>query len=338
MIDRQSQIAAFVANAGWADAARVNIAGDASARRYQRLTREGVSPSRAILMDAPGSAAASCEPFIAIAQHLRHLGLSAPAHYASDPEAGLLLIEDLGDDLFARLIVADPPCQNRLYTGATDVLLTLRTAPVPPGLPRADAGTLAALTDLALTDYAGAIVPMMSDQARRRLLNRFEDILRPALRGDPVLILRDYHAENLLWLPDRDGVARVGLLDFQDAMVGHPAYDLVSLLQDARRDVPPATEARMIDHYLTASGEDDHAFRTTYAVIAVQRHLRILGVFARLATKYGKPGYIDLIPRTWDHLVRGLDHPALAPVADTLLQHMPPPNTENLTLLRATCP
>jgi len=149
-----------------------------------------------------------------------------------------------------------------------------------------------------------------------------------------VVIQRDYHAENLLWLPDRDGVARVGLLDFQDAMLGHPAYDLVSLLQDARRDVPAEIELSMTRRFIDRSGVDEHGFRTAYAVLGVQRNLRILGVFARLSLDYGKPHYVDLIPRVWAHLRRGVDHPAMAPVADLLLQTLPLPTADNLNRLK----
>ena len=148
------------------------------------------------------------------------------------------------------------------------------------------------------------------------------------------MILRDYHAENLIWLPGRKGIARVGLLDFQDAMTGHRAYDLVSLLQDVRRDVPAGIETRMLARYIDGSGTNDHAFRTAYAVLGAQRNLRILGVFARLATDYGKPRYVDLIPRVWAHLVRDLDHPALAPVAQMLVDTLPAPSPETLQRLR----
>ena len=145
-----------------------------------------------------------------------------------------------------------------------------------------------------------------------------------------VLVQRDYHAENLLWLPDRQGVARVGLLDFQAARAGHRAYDLVSLLQDARRDVPAGVEMRMLDRYIAKTGVDELGFRTAYTVLGVQRNLRILGVFARLSLDYGKPQYVNLIPRVWDHMNRGLEHPALAPVADIIRGAMPAPTPKFL--------
>lgn len=167
-----------------------------------------------------------------------------------------------------------------------------------------------------------------------RFEDHFEDILRESVKGDPVLVQRDYHAENLLWLPGRNGVARVGLLDFQDARAGHCAYDLVSLLQDARRDVPAAIEMQMIDRYISAAGVDESGFRTAYNVLGVQRNLRILGVFSRLSQEYGKPHYVDLIPRVWSHFIRGLEHPALATVANLLRESLPPPTPDNLDKLR----
>jgi len=151
-----------------------------------------------------------------------------------------------------------------------------------------------------------------------------------------VVIQRDFHAENMIWLPDRTGVQRVGLLDFQTAMLGHPAYDLVSMLQDVRRNVRPGTEMRMVNRYIAATGQNDHDFRTAYALLGVQRNLRILGVFARLATEYGKPQYVDLIPAAWAHLMRGLEHPALVTVADLLRGALPQPTPENLDRLRQT--
>ena len=152
-----------------------------------------------------------------------------------------------------------------------------------------------------------------------------------------VLIQRDYHAQNLLWLPDRTGVARVGLLDFQDAMLGHRAYDLVSLLQDARRDVPPAIEDAMIGHYIAETHADPETFRTAYAVLGAQRNLRILGVFARLCLRDGKAHYVDLIPRVWNHLMRDLEHPALTDVGQIVQNTLPPPTPAILQKVKDQC-
>jgi len=152
-----------------------------------------------------------------------------------------------------------------------------------------------------------------------------------------VLIQRDFHAENLLWLPNRTGVQRVGLLDFQDARTGHPAYDLVSLLKDARRDVPAKVERAMIARYVQNTNSDPRAFDAAYQLLGVQRNLRILGVFARLSLHFNKPHYVDLIPRTWAHLMQGLSHPALKKLRDQVLKDLPPPTPENLTVLKEKC-
>jgi hypothetical protein len=163
------------------------------------------------------------------------------------------------------------------------------------------------------------------------------ELLAPLENAPQVLIQRDYHAENLLWLPERKGAARVGLLDFQDAMSGHAAYDLVSILQDARRDVPPAIEAAMIDRYIAQNPQDKEAFRAAYAILGVQRNLRIVGAFAKLCIDLGKPRYIDLIPRVWEFVERNLAHPALAPVANHIRTTLPAPTPDALSTLKSKC-
>jgi aminoglycoside/choline kinase family phosphotransferase len=174
-----------------------------------------------------------------------------------------------------------------------------------------------------------------------RHIKRFRDIFHPLAKSldavAKVVILRDYHAENLLWLPERTGTAMTGLLDFQDALLGHPAYDLVSILQDARRDVAPQTETDMIAYYLANTGKDEAAFQTAYALLGAQRNLRILGIFARLCQRDGKPHYVDLIPRVWSYVQRDLAHPALADVADVLASSLPAPTNDFLEDLRARC-
>ncbi len=333
MVERAAARAAFLASVGWSDATRVPLAGDASGRRYDRLTR-ATDGAGAVLMDAPPDTCGDIAPFRRIDEILRARGFSAPAIHASDPTCGFLLLEDLGDDLFARVIDRDPTRAHELYAAATDVLLALRTAP-PAGLMPANTETLCALTDLAFSHYRTGAGAAIDPATQRHFQSLFGPLLRRATNGPDILMLRDFHAENLIWLPDRDGISRVGLLDFQDAMTGPPVYDLVSLLQDARRDVPVSIEDAMIARYLRESGEDSEGFRAAYAIIGVQRHLRILGVFARLARDFGKPGYIDLIPRTWAHLMRDLDHPALRPVAKLLRDALPEPDTATLDRLKA---
>ncbi len=331
MNDRTSRCQAFLSATSYTGWLRSPLAGDASNRRYERLTAG--DGKTVVLMDAPPEKGEDVRPFIRIANYLRHQGLSAPEILAQDVENGFLLLEDLGDDLFARAIQRQPSLQKELYEAATDALVSLHRAPIPdlqPYGPR----IMAEMAGLALLKYRDGVLGGHDPDLQTRFEDQFEDILRETVKGDPVLIQRDYHAENLLWLPDRDGVARVGLLDFQDARAGHCAYDLVSLLQDARRDVPAAVEMQMMGRYIAAAGVDESGFRTAYTVLGVQRNLRILGVFARLSVEYGKPLYLDLIPRVWDHFIRGLEHPALAPVAGLLRENLPPPSPENLDKLR----
>ncbi|WP_306114884.1 MULTISPECIES: aminoglycoside phosphotransferase family protein [unclassified Roseovarius] len=335
MTDRAALAQAFLAQTEWADATSSLLAGDASNRKYHRLWREG-SPETAVLMDAPPDKGEDVRPFVRIAQHLTTVGLSAPRIFAEDAQHGFLLLEDLGDALFARAIPEDPTLEPTLYTAATDALIVLHEGATPPGLAAYDADIMTDMAALAFDWYAtGAGVPNQGAcQAFHKAMHAV--LIRHAADAE-VLIQRDYHAENLLWLPERDGVARVGLLDFQDAMVGHRAYDLVSLLQDARRDVPPAIEAEMIAHYVTVTGADREAFETAYRCLGAQRNLRILGVFARLCMRDGKRGYIDLIPRVWHHLQADLTHPALSEVAAILANGLPEPTPAVLQKLSDKC-
>ncbi len=334
MTDRTVLAEALIAQTPWANATRAPLAGDASNRRYERLT-DPATGRTAVLMDAPPDRGEDVEPFVRIANHLRAVGLSAPEIYAEDNQNGFLVLEDLGDDLFSRVLTKDPSQERRLYEAATDVLLHLHVAPILP-LPSYDPTLMTELAALAFTKYAQAVLGDHDADARERFELRFADILLQETSGTKVVVQRDYHAENLIWLPEREGVQRVGLLDFQLAMLGHPAYDLVSLLQDVRRTVPPGIEMQMVNRYIAASGMDDHDFRTAYSVLGAQRNLRILGVFARLATDYGKPHYVDLIPATWAHLMRDLEHPALIPVAGILRDALPEPTAENLARLKAS--
>ncbi|TMV07220.1 aminoglycoside phosphotransferase [Ruegeria sediminis] len=334
MTNRTVLAEALIAQTPWANATRAPLAGDASNRRYERLTDPDTGRT-AVLMDAPPDKGEDVRPFVKIANHLREVGLSAPEIYAEDTEYGFLLLEDLGDDLFARVLDRQPDLERTLYEAATDVLIELHQAPVP-SLDSYGPALMTELAALAFTKYADGITGTPDADAKERFESRFEDVLQRETQGAKVLIQRDYHAENLIWLPEREGVRRVGLLDFQCAMLGHPAYDLVSLLQDVRRVVPVGIEMTMVNRYIEGRGIDDHDFRTAYAVLGAQRNLRILGVFARLATDYGKPRYVDLIPVTWDHLMRDLEHPALAAVAGLLRDALPPPTPENLKKLRAS--
>lgn len=328
--DRNALIDGFLTKAGWDKTTRLDLAGDASMRSYQRL--HDPSGKTAILMDAAPETNGDIRTFVAIARHLTGIGLSAPRIYDEDNANGFLLLEDLGDDLFARVIPKDPQTERPLYQAATDVLAALHRETAPT-LTVFGSGLMAEQANLVFETWvkiaAGPSDPGLSDAFRVR----FRALLEQTTYGKRVMILRDYHAENLLWLPDRSGAARVGLLDFQDAMLAHPAYDLVSLLQDVRRDVPVTIEEEMIARYIQQTGQDDHRFRVAYAVLGTQRALRILAVFARLAHTLHKPFYATLIPRTWANLTRGLNHPALASIAPMLMETLPPPTTANLQTL-----
>ena len=323
----------FLDGTGWGAAARRLIAGDASNRKYERLTQHGQTR---VLMDAPPDKKEDVRPVIAITEILRDADLSAPEIFAQDTEAGFLLIEDLGDDLFARLIETRPALEQPLYEAATDVLLHLHAAP-RPNLPRYDAAGMTEAACLAFDRYQRGCTGSVDTAVRRAFATEMARVLGLLDAVTPVLIQRDYHAENLIWLPDRTGVARVGLLDFQDAMLGHPAYDLVSVLQDARRDVSVDVQERMLDRYIAGAGTDPKAFKTAYALLGLQRNLRILGVFARLSLAYGKPHYVDLIPRVWDHIETNLANPAAAALAPLIRAHLPVPTPDILKSLKAQC-
>ena len=317
MSERERQRRAFAARAGWGEAAHAVLAGDASARKYERLSR---GDATAVLMDDPPPGH-SVGAFVRIARLLRSMGYSAPEILAVDDTQGFALLEDFGDDSFSALL--DGPdassLERTLYQAATDFLIDLHRQPVPPDLPRYD-------PDWMLSDAALFLETAIADEVEPAMAAAFEAAWRGPLeetaQGPAVLCLRDFHAGNLMWLPARgdagcgaSGLARVGLLDFQDARAGPPAYDLVSLLQDARRDLGAGLEAAMIERYLGASpGLDEAAFRAAYAILGAQRAVRIVGIFHRLARRDGKPAYLAHLPRVWRHLDANLAHPALAPV------------------------
>lgn len=326
MADRATLIADFLTRAGWGNAKRAPLAGDASTRRYERLSSSGES---AVLMDAPGG---DLHPFLRVARNLSDLGLSAPQILAQDTTQGLLLLEDFGDALYARLVEAAPSCEEALYIEAVEVLVALHAHPAPAWAPDFGPATMTEAIAPAWDWYAKGITGSAQGLAAAQAEL---GVLLAETASDPVLILRDYHAENLFWLPDRAGIARVGLIDFQDALAGPRAYDLVSLTEDARRDVDPALADRLITHYATRTAQDPDQFRLAAAVCAAQRNLRILGVFARLSLHFGKPHYVDLIPRVWGLLQRDLAHPRLARLR--ALCQLPEPTPDNLQLLRDKC-
>lgn len=332
MIDRLALSVAFLKTAGWAGAERVFLAGDASDRSYDRVR---LNDRTAILMDAPPGQGDDPAQFLAIATYLSTLNLSAPACLAQDLSHGFLLLEDLGDDVYAKLILQDPAVEQSLYKAAVDVLAHLQSYPPLPGLPNLTASEWASAAEFALDWYAFAIT---GDRATTTDFHAvLADLMHRYADGPRVMILRDYHAENLLWLPNRAGLGKVGLLDFQLGQMGQPAYDLVSLLQDARREVSGQIELAMKARFVVATGVENAPFQTAYAVIGAQRALRILGIFARLCLKGAKPGYLTLIPRVWGDLQHNLAVPALAPLAKICADLLPEPTPQALALIGSKC-
>ena len=316
----------FLVSAGWDDARRVPLAGDASARSYDRLTRNGES---AVLMRAP--AGDEMTRFLRIGEALAQAGFSTPAIYARDEDAGLLLLEDFGDALAARSLADAPEREAEIYAQITDLLLALQKVPPPDFLPLLDGRGLADL--LALTPrWYRCHAPERALQLADKIATRYAEL---AQEPDSIC-LRDFHAENIILL-ERPGPRRLGLLDFQDAVRCHPAYDLVSALQDARRDVSRDCETREIARFAALSGVEPARFTAIYALLGVQRALRILGVFARLCLRDGKPGYLALMPRVWRNIERNLSHPALADIAQDLRASYPAPTADYLAELEAAC-
>lgn len=346
---RAEQISAFLTAAGWSGARRVALTADASTRRYERLFR---GDETALLMDAPPAAeSAPCPPqastaerlslgynavarlagpdsrrFAAFSSELRHRGLRAPTVLAAEYDQGLLLIEDFGDDLLAAAIARGAP-ERLLYEGAIDALLHLHEGAAPAEIGRGDgprsplleydALAYAAETDL-LTEWLYPLLtgrPMeFADAEDYRALWR--PLLAQVAPSRPVIVLRDFHAENLLWMPQYAGLDRVGLIDFQDGLRGHPAYDLISLIEDARRDVAPALADAMMARYIAGAsarpGFSAEEFKRSAAILGCQRNSKILGIFARLYVRDGKPKYLGFIPRLWDYMDRDLAHGELS--------------------------
>jgi N-acetylmuramate 1-kinase len=333
MSNRVADLATFLSLYGWGHAQRRHLAGDASDRRYERLH---LGKATAVLMDNPPGGADDPVAFSVMARHLRELGLSAPSILAEDLSLGFLLLEDLGDHLFARLVSTEPSREPELYKAAVDTLVALQSAAPPVGLPSLSAKDWALAAGFALDWYAFAATGQRPDP--RRFLATLTDALQSYADGPRVLILRDFHAENLLWLPDRNCLARVGLLDFQLGQLGQPGYDLVSLLQDARRDVTLEIETRLVAHFAAVTGADTDDFSAHYATLGAQRALRILGVFARLCLVGGKPRYLTHMPRVWGHLRRNLGHSALASLREVCEEILPAPTPDILEKIARQCP
>ena len=342
MSDRED----FLHRAGWGNAEIAPLPGDASTRHYARLHQNG---QRAMLMDQPQAAemavappdadestrralgynavarlaGADCRRFTAVAEYLRARGLGAPAIHAADHSHGWLVLEDFGDTLFTD-VLTQGVSEEELYRAAVEVLAKLHQEPAPellaPGLPlfAYDDVALIAETDLMLEWFLPLALGRKATEAEYR---DHRALWRAALNAiadsEPVFVHRDYHAQNLMWLPQRSGLARIGLIDFQDAVAGRRAYDLISLVEDARRDVSPELAEIATTHYLDAMRAqgtplDETHFRGEMAVMAAQRNAKIVGIFARLYVRDGKRRYLSYLPRVWAYLERDLSHPLLA--------------------------
>jgi N-acetylmuramate 1-kinase len=346
--EREELQRAFLDGAGWSNAVLAPLPGDASTRRYARVSRDG---RKAMLMDQPQTAEAPAAPpgaspderralgynavarlagadvgrFVATAEFLRARGLSAPQIYAVDTKNGFALIEDLGDNLYADVLTGGGD-EAVLYGSAIDALAKIHAETAPANLSADkplhayDETALIAETNL-MTDwfFPVALGRDAGDDEKSEHRALWQAVLEPVLRAPSVFVHRDYHAQNLIWLPERGGAARAGMIDFQDAVAGTQSYDLISLVEDARRDVSPELAAAMTERYLgamKAQGKpvDSESYRAQMAVMAAQRNAKIAGIFARLFKRDGKPRYLSYLPRVWGYLNRDLDHPALAPL------------------------
>lgn len=345
-MSREQVIATFLDQAGWSAARRAPLAGDASSRRYERLAGPR---GRAVLMDwpagpdavvVPGREAYSriahlaedCRSFVAVGEYLRSLGLSAPEIYAADLTCGLLLLEDLGDDLFGPAIDAGQGPKgvalDDMYAAAVEMLVALQAQDTPKELPigngdvhvmpHFDESVFRAEIDVPLDWYMPVVRSQEMSADARAEYHAIWTSLKPLFdHGPKTIFLRDFHSPNMLWLSGRHGVSRIGLIDYQDALIGSRAYDVVSFLQDARRDVPREREAFMLDRYVDHARNDldafdEESFRAAYATLGAERAIRLIGLWPRLLKRDGKPQYMAHMPRTMDYLTRNLAHPALA--------------------------
>jgi N-acetylmuramate 1-kinase len=353
---RIAQLAAvhrFLEEEGYGTAVRRRIAGDASSRSYERLTMNGAT---VILMNWPAQPdgppvkrglpysaiahlAENVKPFVAMALALRARGFSAPKIYAADYDTGLIVLEDLGDEL---VVEGDPPRPMiERYAYAADLLVALHGLDLPGVLPAApkvdyalpsyDLDAFLIEAELILDWYLPHRNAGASAEARAHFQTLWRDALRPVLEAPKSWVLRDFHSPNLLWLEGREGIAKVGLLDFQDAVLGPSAYDVASLLQDARVDVPEDVEIALFSRYVAARRDGDpsfdaNAFARLYATLAAQRATKILGIFARLDRRDHKPQYLRHMPRVWNYLRRALAHPALQALDAWYVRNVPPPS------------
>lgn len=324
--DRGQEMDDFLARIGWAGAVRAMLAGDASFRRYERVTH---GDTVAVLMDAPPPWE-DVRPFIAVTEMLAKCDVTVPGILARDEAEGFLLLEDLGNLSFTKLLKAEPQRERALYMAATEALIAIHVAS------RSYAKSMQAhfqpynnevyLREAGL--FAEWFLPQIvglekAHELREEYLGIWHEILSRTTLKQSCIVHRDYHADNLFWLADREGHKAVAMIDYQDALWGDPAYDLASLLEDARRDVAPTTVADCFARYATAIGENAQGFAARYAVLAAQRNAKIIGIFCRLCIRDGKPHYLDYLPRVWGHFLGDIDHPSLMPMKRFVDDHVP---------------
>ena len=321
---RDAQITEFLECAGWAGAVRETLAADASFRRYDRVR---LGNRRAVMMDAPPEHEDIAQ-FINLAHHLRGLGYSAPAPITANADIGLLLLEDLGDDTFTRLL-AEGADERSLYLLATDLLIDLhRKSPeraVFAALPLYSDQLLLEEIALLVDWYIPAVLgKSLADETRERFLMEWRSVLSLTRNVPETLVLRDFHVDNLIRINGRDGIAACGLLDFQDAVAGPVSYDFVSLVEDARHEISGNLVGELRERYLDSLPHiDADNFDRSCAILGAQRHCKVIGIFTRLCIRDGKPGYLGLIPRVWRLLEIVLTHPLLAGIADWLNAQLP---------------
>ncbi len=317
---------AFLARVGWVGAVRRMLAGDASFRRYERVHN---GDSVAVLMDAPPPWE-DVRPFLAVTGVLAHCGVSVPHVIAQDETEGFLLLEDLGDLSFTRLLREHPERENEIYSAAADALIAIHMSSMAKAEILADElrpYDMAVYLREALLFVEWFLPQIHGIEKARHLKDEYmamwrEIITKVGLKQN-CIVHRDYHADNLFWLGARADYQAVGMIDYQDALWGDPAYDLASLLEDARRDVDPTVMAECFARYSTAIGEPAREFAARYAVLAAQRNAKIIGIFCRLCIRDGKTHYVDYLPRVWNHFLNDLHHPLLSPLKEFVDKYVP---------------
>ena len=349
-VDRMATVRQFISQSGYSGALRAKLKGDASTRIYERLA---LGDKHAILMNSPrrpdgppvrdgkpynaiAHLADNVMPFVAMANGLRQHGFSSPEIYHADLDQGLLILEDLGDE---GIVSGEPPAPIReRYETAVDALLALHGKRLPDVLPVAphiehripsyDMSALLIEAELLLDWFLPRLQAPMPDSERDSFRRLWRELLQPAIEAPATWVLRDFHSPNLLWLAGRKEIARLGLLDFQDAVMGPGAYDVASLLQDARVDIPEQLELALLGRYVRGRRQSDPEFDPAsfikiYVTLAAQRASKILGIFARLDLRDGKPQYLRHMPRVWGYLQRSLGHPALESLNAWYIAHVP---------------